>query len=250
MSAAAEVEVQLPANGRWVSIAGTLRPGEAWGYVEGYKHGPGPRLPMRAIVQGTGKVLNEDPGQTEVTTGMMPQGFGFQWPYYVRAAERALERATKDVKDDAPVVAALLDVVIRLRQLVRSRTGEPQQLFTASDGGILWGPAAREGEEAELLKLLLQAFPGAIEDGALQVKFGAGGPGEWRAHVRRSSRWTVGNVWSPDGGPWRAHVSWVQSRTEHVLFDGEDADHPGRAIAKARDKFVDYLERLRTEVGR
>jgi len=123
------VEVQAKTEPpEWWALSGLLQVSldMAEGYVQGRRDGESPRRPMRVVrypadqecysghksaqaVPTDEVVTLLDEGSTEVRIGMLPQGFGYQWPAYLSAARRALERARSDVRD--PEARAMLDTV-------------------------------------------------------------------------------------------------------------------------------------------
>jgi len=87
----------------WLTLGGfqDVKQGYAEGWCDGRRDGvlpiPGLRI-IRVTVPGYAfdKVVHEYPEDKEVRAGMMPCGYGFQWPYILGAADRALKRAEAD----------------------------------------------------------------------------------------------------------------------------------------------------------
>lgn len=77
------------------------------GRFAGFRESGGPRPAFRLVrvdpsnPAAEPKVLEEAKERTELSVGMLPQAFGFQWATYASAAARALRVAAQDVRHAA-----------------------------------------------------------------------------------------------------------------------------------------------------
>lgn len=110
-----QIQMKAPSDGRlqhlfrsgpWLTLGGfsDTRLMYAEGYIRATReHGPCPglriiRLDFPSLTLS--KVMQESPEVDWISVGMMPQAFGFQWPYYLSAIEKALRTAYADIKHD------------------------------------------------------------------------------------------------------------------------------------------------------
>jgi hypothetical protein len=102
------IEAELFGNG-WRTIIG-----EQYGSLEymrgrfaGFRESGGPRPAFRLVrfdpadPTAEPKVLDETKERTDLSVGMLPQAFGYQWSAYASAAARALRTAAYDVRHAA-----------------------------------------------------------------------------------------------------------------------------------------------------
>lgn len=77
------------------------------GRFDGFRGGGSPCPAFRLVrfdpadPNTTPKVLDETKERTELSVGMLPQAFGFQWGAYASAAAKALRTAAYDVRSAA-----------------------------------------------------------------------------------------------------------------------------------------------------
>ena len=93
------------------------------GRFDGFRNGPSPRPPFRLIRLNSAdpfaepQVLEETKFNSELSLKMIPQGFGFQWKPYARAAAKALRTAAHDVHHAACNNPDLQEHQVRLNNL-------------------------------------------------------------------------------------------------------------------------------------
>ena len=73
------------------------------GRFDGFRDGGSPCPALRLVRidpadPTVSKVLDEHKARTDLSVGMVPQAFGYQWPAYANAAARALRIASADAR--------------------------------------------------------------------------------------------------------------------------------------------------------
>lgn len=111
MSYTFQIQMQRPDDGdavlwkgeEWLTLGGFQSVGReyALGWCEGRRDGVLPCPGLRVIRVSLpnyvfDKVVREFTKSNELRAGMMPAGYGFQWPYILRAVELGLEYAQRD----------------------------------------------------------------------------------------------------------------------------------------------------------
>ena len=117
------VDVERP-TGEWCPLFGLtgIAQGYGLGYLEARRSAPGPHPAYRLRREQDGRVSAVVPAATELSYGLLPQGFGHQWRYILAAVETGLRRAAADARSDPDVNALPVELEViadRVQELRR-----------------------------------------------------------------------------------------------------------------------------------